>query len=89
MPHKNELPAALFGRAQLIATDDHGQCLDHGDFGHAVRARTVSETGDTAAGLLLKAPADRPGGAITIPDLTGVGALDAALASAVLSELLP
>jgi ornithine cyclodeaminase/alanine dehydrogenase-like protein (mu-crystallin family) len=52
MPHKNELPAALFGRAQLIATDDHDQCLDHGDFGHAVRARTASETGDTAAGLL-------------------------------------
>jgi len=27
MPHKNELPPALFGRAATIATDDHEQCL--------------------------------------------------------------
>lgn len=87
MPHKNELPPALFHRAQLIATDDHAQCLDHGDFGHAVRAGAAAQDGDIAAGLLLKAPVDRPDTAITVADLTGVGALDAALASAVLSRL--
>ncbi|MFD3421784.1 ornithine cyclodeaminase family protein [Streptomyces decoyicus] len=87
MPHKNELPPALFHRARLIATDDHAQCLDHGDFGHAVRAGSAAEDGDIAAGLLLKAPVDRPDNAITVADLTGVGALDAALASAVLSRL--
>ncbi|MFC9228524.1 ornithine cyclodeaminase family protein [Streptomyces decoyicus] len=87
MPHKNELPPALFHRARLIATDDHAQCLDHGDFGHAVRAGSAAEDGDIAAGLLLKAPVDRPDTAITVADLTGVGALDAALASAVLSRL--
>ncbi|MGW8557017.1 ornithine cyclodeaminase family protein [Streptomyces tubercidicus] len=87
MPHKNELPPALFHRARIIATDDHGQCLDHGDFGHAVRAGAAAEDGDIAAGLLLKAPVDRPDTAITIADLTGVGALDAALASAVLGRL--
>ncbi|WP_030981124.1 ornithine cyclodeaminase family protein [Streptomyces sp. NRRL S-1813] len=87
MPHKNELPPALFDRARLIATDDHAQCLDHGDFGHAVRAGSAAEDGDIAAGLLLKAPVDRPDTAITVADLTGVGALDAALASAVLSRL--
>ncbi|GHH86923.1 hypothetical protein GCM10018793_60740 [Streptomyces sulfonofaciens] len=37
IPHKNELPPALFARATLIATDDHQQCLDHGDFARAVR----------------------------------------------------
>ncbi|MGP8296454.1 ornithine cyclodeaminase family protein [Streptomyces inhibens] len=88
MPHKNELPPALFHRARLIATDDHAQCLDHGDFGHAVRAGAAAQDGDIAAGLLLKAPVDRPDTAITVADLTGVGALDAALASAVLGQLL-
>ncbi|MEU8102130.1 hypothetical protein AB0C18_00210 [Nonomuraea muscovyensis] len=88
MPHKNELPPALFHRAQLIATDDHAQCLDHGDFGHAVRAGAAAQDGDIAAGLLLKAPLDRLDTAITVADLTGVGALDAALASAVLGRLL-
>ncbi|MFH8553337.1 ornithine cyclodeaminase family protein [Streptomyces celluloflavus] len=88
MPHKNELPPALFHRAELIATDDHAQCLDHGDFGHAVRAGATAPDGDIAAGLLLGTPVDRPDTAITVADLTGVGALDAALASAVLDQLL-
>jgi ornithine cyclodeaminase/alanine dehydrogenase-like protein (mu-crystallin family) len=89
MPHKNELPPALFARAALIATDDHQQCLDHGDFGHAVRAGATTDTSDTPLGLLLERPVERPDGAITVADLTGVGALDAALASAVLRELAP
>ncbi|WP_328960457.1 ornithine cyclodeaminase family protein [Streptomyces virginiae] len=87
MPHKNELPPELFHRAQLIATDDHTQCLHHGDFGHAVRAGATAQDSDIAAGLLLKTPPDRPDTAITVADLTGVGALDAALASAVLDHL--
>ncbi|KOT84736.1 ornithine cyclodeaminase [Streptomyces rimosus subsp. pseudoverticillatus] len=87
MPHKNELPPALFGRAALIATDDHDQCLHHGDFGHAVRAATVTATGDTPVGFLLEKPVERPDDAVTVADLTGVGAVDAALASAVLREL--
>jgi Ornithine cyclodeaminase/mu-crystallin family len=87
MPHKNELPPAIFGRAALIATDDRDQCLHHGDFGHAVRAGTVTATGDTPVGLLLEKPAERPDDAITVADLTGVGAVDAARASAVLREL--
>lgn len=87
MPHKNELPPALFRRARLIATDDHAQCLDHGDFGHAVRAGAVAPDSDIAVGQLLKTPVERPDSAITVADLTGVGALDAALASAVLGRL--
>lgn len=89
MPHKNELPPELFGRARIIATDDHTQCLDHGDFGHAVRAGAAAHDSDTPVGLLLKQPLDRSATAITVADLTGVGALDAALASAVLHRLLP
>ncbi|TVZ90389.1 ornithine cyclodeaminase family protein [Streptomyces sp. BK340] len=87
MPHKNELPPALFGRAALVATDDHHQCLQHGDFGHAVRAGTVIATDDTPVGLLLEKHVERPDDAITVADLTGVGAVDAVLASSVLREL--
>ncbi|MGW7368766.1 ornithine cyclodeaminase family protein [Streptomyces sp. NPDC054841] len=87
MPHKNELPPALFARAALIATDDHQQCVDHGDFGRAVLDGSVTSTSDTPIGLLLEKPVERPDDAITVADLTGVGALDAALASAVLREL--
>ncbi|MFB7260547.1 ornithine cyclodeaminase family protein [Streptomyces nojiriensis] len=88
MPHKNELPPELFHRAQVIATDDHAQCIDHGDFGHAVRAGATAQDSDIAAGELLRTPLDRPETAITVADLTGVGALDAALASTVLDQLL-
>ncbi|GAA3466195.1 ornithine cyclodeaminase family protein [Nonomuraea roseola] len=84
MPHKNELPPALFRRAETIATDDHDQCLHHGDFGRAVRAGAVAQDCDIAAGALLLRQMQRSATAITVADLTGVGALDAALASALL-----
>jgi ornithine cyclodeaminase/alanine dehydrogenase-like protein (mu-crystallin family) len=88
MPHKNELPPELFRRAEIIATDDHDQCLHHGDFGHAVRGGAVAEHSDLAAGTLLTTPVDRSATAITVADLTGVGALDAAVASALTHRLL-
>ncbi|MFF8430610.1 hypothetical protein ACF07Y_36815 [Streptomyces sp. NPDC016566] len=77
----------MFGRAALIATDDHHQCLHHGDFGHAVRAGTVIATDDTPVGLLLEKHVERTDDAITVADLTGVGAVDAALASQILHEM--
>jgi ornithine cyclodeaminase len=88
MPHKNELPPELFRRAEMIATDDHAQCLHHGDFGRAVRAGAASEHSDTTAGAILQAPAPRSALAITVADLTGIGALDAAVASRLTRELL-
>lgn len=94
MPHKNELPPALFARAAVIATDDHEQCLHHGDLAHAVRAGAVPHDADVPLGALLRTPPDRrdrrdrTDATVTIADLTGVGALDAAVASAVVRELL-
>jgi ornithine cyclodeaminase/alanine dehydrogenase-like protein (mu-crystallin family) len=88
MPHKNELPAALFARASVIATDDHEQCLDHGDFGQAVRAGLVSATADVLAGRVLRDGVRRSATDVTVADLTGVGALDAAVASRVTAALL-
>ncbi|WP_409494360.1 ornithine cyclodeaminase family protein [Amycolatopsis sp. cmx-11-12] len=89
MPHKNELPPELFARAATIVTDDHGQCLRHGDFGHAVRAGAVAENCAVTAGEVLSNSLPRAEDAITVADLTGVGVLDAALASAMVSLVLP
>jgi ornithine cyclodeaminase/alanine dehydrogenase-like protein (mu-crystallin family) len=85
MPGKNELPAELFASAAIIATDDHSQCLDHGDFGNAVRSGHTAESADIPVGTVLRDGVARTG--LSIADLTGIGAADAAVASAVLTAL--
>jgi ornithine cyclodeaminase/alanine dehydrogenase-like protein (mu-crystallin family) len=87
LPGKAELPAELFSRATIIATDDHTQCLDHGDFGNAVRAGAASAESDTAVGVVLRDGVTH-GTGLTIADLTGLGVADAAVASAVWSAVL-
>ncbi|GAA1563841.1 ornithine cyclodeaminase [Kribbella sancticallisti] len=86
MPGKHELPNDLFVGA-LVATDDHGQCLDHGDFGNAVRAGMIAADTDLAVGSVLRDGRPEHSGR-TIADLTGIGAADAAVASAVLRAVL-
>jgi len=88
MPHKHELPSELFGRADIIVTDDHEQCLHHGDFGHAVRTGAARPDADISIGSALTATQRHSPADITIADLTGVGAVDAALASAVTQAVL-
>ncbi|RIJ78951.1 ornithine cyclodeaminase family protein [Nakamurella silvestris] len=88
MPHKNELPPELFRRAALIVTDDHRQCLEHGDLAHAVRAGTVEDSSDISIGRVLEDPAAWLTSGISIADLTGIGALDAAVAAVVVDALL-
>ncbi|TCC52906.1 ornithine cyclodeaminase family protein [Kribbella capetownensis] len=83
MPGKGELPVEVFAGA-LIATDDHAQCLDHGDFGNAVRAGVVGNDVDWAVGAVLRDGVDRS--RRSVADLTGIGAADAAVASAVLAR---
>jgi ornithine cyclodeaminase len=84
MPGKGELPAGLFAGA-VVATDDHEQCLDHGDFGNAVRAGVVAENVDLAVGVVLRDGVDRS--RRSVADLTGIGAVDAAVAGAVVARL--
>ncbi|MFI7060008.1 ornithine cyclodeaminase family protein [Kribbella sp. NPDC050124] len=84
MPGKGELPPELFAGA-LIATDDHEQCLDHGDFGNAVRAGVVPDDADIAIGAVLRDGLDRTHRSIA--DLTGIGAADAAVAAAVVTSV--
>jgi len=81
-PGKQELPAGLFARAAHVLTDDHAQCLDHGDFGAAVRAGAVSDTADVMLGSVLSgaiALTRRPGD-VTVVDLTGIAVEDIAIA---------
>jgi ornithine cyclodeaminase len=86
MPGKGELPVEVFAGA-VIATDDHEQCLDHGDFGNAVRAGVVSDDVDLAVGAVLRDGVDRA--RRSVADLTGIGAADAAVAGAVKGRPLP
>jgi ornithine cyclodeaminase len=86
MPGKGELPVEVFAGA-VIATDDHEQCLDHGDFGNAVRAGVVAADVDLAVGAVLRdGVVDRV--RRSVADLTGIGAADAAVAGAVLGQLV-
>ena len=84
-PGKAELDPLLVARCALIATDDHAQCLHHGDFGHAVRAGLVREDADRPLGEMLSAtspaPFTREADMITMVDLTGLAAQDDAIAS--------
>jgi len=84
MPGKGELPVEVFAGA-VVATDDHEQCLDHGDFGNAVRAGVVTADVDLAVGAVLRDGVDRR--RRSVADLTGIGAADAATAAAVLAAL--
>lgn len=84
MPGKQELPAALFENATVVV-DDIDQAMDHGDLAHAARAGTASAAAAWLLGDVLRDRLRGPAGATTIADLTGVGALDAAVADAVLA----
>lgn len=85
MPGKGELPVEVFDGA-VVATDDHEQCLDHGDFGNAVRAGVVLGDVDLPVGAVLRDGVDRHHRSVA--DLTGIGAADAAVAAAVLEQLV-
>jgi len=88
-PGKQELPVELFQRAARVLTDDHAQCLDHGDFGAAVRAGAIRADADTVLGVELDVPRpfERGPDDITIVDLTGIAAEDIAIAG-LFAELL-
>lgn len=89
-PGKVELEPDIFADAEIIATDSHTQCLAHGDFGAAVRAGKVSDTADISLCDILasKSPeTDFSSVQLSVVDLTGLGAQDLAIASAVASAI--
>jgi ornithine cyclodeaminase/alanine dehydrogenase-like protein (mu-crystallin family) len=87
MPGKQELPEALFVEA-CVVVDDLEQAIDHGDLAHALRAGTTHSDRVTLLGSLLRDGHHAPPNATTIADLTGVGAVDAALADKLLAATI-
>ena len=82
-PGKNELDAEIIARAEKIITDDHEQCLHHGEFGTAVRAGVVDDNHDLSFGecLVARETFSRIPRATSVVDLTGLGAQDLAIAT--------
>lgn len=82
-PGKQELDSEILAQATTIITDDHEQCLAHGEFGAACREGIVSQTSDIAFGSVLAGdiPCEISAREISVVDLTGLGAQDMAIAS--------
>jgi ornithine cyclodeaminase len=87
-PDKQELEAAVLGRADLVVADSRAQCARIGEIHHALDAGAleeleVVELGEITAGR-------RPGRSSeeerTVADLTGVGVQDVAAAALVLEN---
>lgn len=78
---KQELDPNILAKAAHVATDDHVQCLDHGEFAAAVRVGLVAEDQDIALGTVLSSGIQRGREDITVADLTGLAAEDIAVAS--------
>jgi ornithine cyclodeaminase len=86
---KQELDPLLVARAKVIATDDHTQCIERGEFGVAVRQGFVKEDCDTSLGDILSSESEFRTGSddITIADLTGLVSEDIAMASFFIDQL--
>lgn len=88
LPAKQELEPALLARAVVVA-DSRSQAVTQGEAHHAVAARlldpsAVRELGDVLEGRVAGRTGDDE---ITVADLTGVGALDAAVANLVMARI--
>jgi ornithine cyclodeaminase/alanine dehydrogenase-like protein (mu-crystallin family) len=85
LPQKRELEPGLVGRAKVVV-DRLSQCLTQGELHHAVESglmtpeRVHAELAEVVAGLK---PGRESDDEITVADLTGMGALDAAMANLV------
>ncbi|WP_133012407.1 ornithine cyclodeaminase family protein [Marinomonas flavescens] len=89
-PGKNEIAPEIMKHADVIVTDNHDQCLAHGDFGVAVRAGMVAEDAAISLPDLLAgkhSAVDFSRAKLTVVDLTGMGAQDLAIASVVVDGL--
>jgi alanine dehydrogenase len=87
-PTKQELDVRVLAKADKVVADRLDQCVRLGEIHHAIEAGLLrpadvyAELGEIAAGLK---PGRTSDGEITVADLTGVGAQDAALAEFVVA----
>lgn len=87
-PHKQELDAAILGRADLVVADSISQCLERGEIYQAIEAREIREAdlvelGDVIGG---KAKGREDEEQISVADLTGAAVQDMQIASSVYKE---
>lgn len=87
---KSECGPTLFAAAACVATDDHGQCMAFGDFGTAVRERTIAGDADVALGDVLAGTRSlrKREEDITLVTLTGVASQDLAIATLIHQRLV-
>ena len=85
-PDKQELDAEVLQRADLVVADRLAQCVALGEIHHAVDAGLLQADACVELGAIVvgEAPGREADEQITVADLTGVGAQDAAIASATL-----
>lgn len=86
-PGKIELESKILSKANLIVTDDHVQCLSHGEYGHFVKKYSVKKHNDIPLGYMLEKNKKIEKNGISIVDLTGIGAQDLAIATYVLDKI--
>lgn len=79
---KQELDAALLGKADLVVADSISQCVDHGECFHAVKAGSIAEESILELGNVIKDPAlgRSDDMQITVADLTGIAIQDIQIA---------
>jgi len=85
LPHKRELEPGLLARAKVVV-DRLAQCLTQGELHHAVEAGLMTPErvhGELGEVLIGRKPGRESDEEITVADLTGLGALDAAMANLV------
>ena len=82
---KQELAAALLGKADIVVADSISQCVDHGECFHAVKDGSITEESILELGKVIKDPAigRSNDNQITVADLTGVAIQDIQIAKMV------
>ena len=84
-PHKQELEAAILGRADMVVADSISQCLVRGEIHQALKAGLIAEADLVELGQIIngQAPGRTSDEQITVADLTGVAVQDMTIAEAV------
>jgi len=88
-PEKQELEVDVLARADLIFCDSTSQCVKLGEIHHGLEKKAISQeriTGEIGEIILGRKRGRETDSQITIADLTGIGAQDAAAASLVYEE---
>lgn len=86
---KQELDAAIFGRADVCCVDSVEQCSQYGDASHALRMEIISKESLVELGRVIEQPGQGRSGdhQITLADLTGVAVQDVQIAKVALEAV--